>query len=549
MVHPEQISLADRRPPVEAWQAGGGFRRALASRWSSLGSLILFSSAVLGYLWFGKFLYHHQLILAGVYLAAVVIVVVNHVVHGDTPEKTGFRLDNLKAAAAWFGLLTLAGAVMVTGAGFIWGDVRLDRGSDIYVYVGWAFLQQYVLQNFLRLRSEDVLLRRGLLPSLLAALLFSAFHWPNIPLTVLTFLAGLLWCWFYTRTPNFICSWASHTILAVLLMLFFKHDVLGQFGVGRPGYRFDFYGAGVKVAAGYDSSGRPFIATLPGPDKGHIALVKIFTPTGHLLNQWEAFPNLDFSGEIAVGDLGFGPGDEIAVAPGPGRRNPGIVKLFTPEGQLLDSIQAPLPELGYGAWVSISCRRLYIAPGPAPLSPQMIVEYSPATGTTRTWEFPELGFANSIRAVSLCDSPDDFPTSLILWASPIAVNPSTVVFYNLDDKSLRPSQPIQTTFGANVALVRFEEGDPGFVVAPGPLMGYPPMVAVVDLNGRVRREFVAFNDRFACGSNIAAVNVDGQPGDELVLGEGIGPGRPPLVRIVDLDGRILNSFSAYTSAD
>jgi hypothetical protein len=308
------------------------------------------------------------------------------------------------------------------------------------------------------------------------------------------------------------------------------------------------------VAAGYDVHKSPIIATLPGADKGTKAHVRIFTPGGNRLAEWDVFEHLDFSGELAVGDLGFGPGDEVAVAPGPGPNNPPLVRIFDLRGNLLGQFEPDL-DWGYGAWISIHCGKLYVCPGPGPGRPQQVMELSPEGQLFRQWQFDDLGLVNGLRAVALCSdtkltenlSPvhDRQTGGLLMWASDISVNMSRIFVYDIAHRSLRSFETLTTDFGVNATLVKLAENRLGVAVAPGPLQGFPPMVQVFDLNGVKLRDFLAFEDPRSCGSNIAAVDIDGDGEDEVVLGEGIGPERPSLVRIYRLNGRLVKRWKAY----
>ena len=532
--------------------------------WAFL-SLTSFSLLVLGYLWWGKFQYRHDSYQLFAYVGALVIVAASHLYYRDTARRLGLRFDHFREAALWFGGGTLACGVIVAGAGWLWGTPRLDRWSDLYDYFLWAGIQQYVLQNFLRLRSESLFgLPSGptgttggsLKPALLAAALFSLYHLPNYPLVALAFLGGFFWCLLFVRTPSFFWAWLSHAVLATILLFFFKYSFFNQLEVGSPGYRFDFYGNGVKVAAGYDGQDSAIIATLPGPDKGTKALVRIFTGEGRKLAEWEAFEELDFSGELAVGDLGFGAGDEIAVAPGPGPQNSSLIRLFDLQGSLLEQFQPECLAQGYGAWISIGCERLYVCPGPGPNRPQEVFEFSPQGELLNRWRFPDLGLVNGVRAAALCRSEfgarslpaqgdPDRRRSLLLWATDISVNPSTMFLYDTVLDSYASFETLGTDFGVNATLVRLAENRLGVGVAPGPLQGYPPLIQVFDLEGEKVFDFFAFEDAGSYGSNITAVDIDGDGQDELVLGEGVGPQRPSLVRTYRLNGRLLRRWTAY----
>ena len=539
-------------------------RDVLRKRLFALFSLVLFSVLIFGYLWWGRFQYYHQHFIVVVYAGALLLVVANHRYQRDTLKKLGLRMDNFAMAAAWYGGATLLLGVLIGALGWLAGSWRLERWGHLVTYFVWAAAQQYLLQNFLRLRSENLLagpgaasssVRGSLGPALLAAALFALYHLPNYPLVALTFLAGLFWCLLFALVPNLLWAWMSQAVLATVFMLFFKYSLVNQLQVGLPDYRYQFYGGGVKVAAGYDAGNEAVIATLPGADKGTRALVRIFTAEGRRLAEWTAFEELEFSGEISVGDLGFGPGDEVAVAPGPGPGNPPLIRIFDLTGKLLQEFRADALDRGYGAWVSIHCKRLYLCPGPGPGRPQQVLEFDPDGQGLRQWRFPDLNLVNGLRAAALCsedvvtESPPAAGSAeggnLLMWASDISINPSTMFVYDTVEKALRSFKTLTTDHGVNATLVKLAENRLALGVAPGPLRGHPPLIQGFDLNGDRLWSFFAFKDPESYGSNIAAVDIDGDGEDELVLGEGIGPERPPRVRLYRLNGQLIADWNAY----
>ena len=514
-----------------------------ARRLVSLFSLLVFTILVFAYLWWGKFQYEHDLLLLGTYVGGIALVLGNHLYHRDGLRDMGFRLDNGRRAIRTFGLLTVVIALAIVLVGIWKSQARLDRWGDLYWYIGWAALQQHLLQNFLRLRSEDILGRGVRGAAVLAAALFALYHLPNLPLVAASFLGALVWCLLFMRTPSFAGAWLSQAILTGCLILFFKHGFLNQFQVGKPGHRYEYYGDGVNVAAGYDSARKPFIVALPGPDKGVSARVRVFDLWGKLKAEWTAMRGLDFSGQVAVGDLGWGPGDEIVVAAGPGPRNPPLIQIFSESGKLLKEIDKALPDRGYGAWVSVGCRRIYAAQGPGPESEGLVVELSPTGQVLNKLKF-ELGFENGVRA-TLADPHSADCSRLLVWGSPVSVNSARVYLCDTQARCPTSFMTFPTTFGLNLTPFRISPERPCIAVSPGPLKGYLPLYMILDLQGRKIGEKPAFNDRETYGSNIAAVDIEGDGVDEIVLGEGIGPGRPPTVRILRLNGQLLAKWEAF----
>jgi hypothetical protein len=228
------------------------------------------------------------------------------------------------------------------------------------------------------------------------------FHLPNLPLVAATLLGGALWCWSFRRVPNLLAVSLSHALLAALVLVFFKFSLFNQFQIGRPGQRYEAFGDGVLVASGYDAEGAGFIATLPGHDRGRASLVRLFRPEGDLLREWVAFEGHEFSGNLAVGDLGFQEGDEIVVAPGPAPGNPSLVRVFNTSGERLSEFE--VSSSSYGAGVAVGNHSIVVTPGPAPGVPAEVMEYSPEGKLIRSWSFGKLEFQNSIRALILEDA-------------------------------------------------------------------------------------------------------------------------------------------------
>ena len=103
------------------------------------------------------------------------------------------------------------------------------------------------------------------------------------------------------------------------------------------------------------------------------------------------------------------------------------------------------------------------------------------------------------------------------------------------------------TGGVQIAVGNFD-GHPDLVTGPGP--GGGPNVRVFDIaNGQATQlpgplgSFFAYDPTFAGGVNVAAGNVDGIPGDELIVGAGAGGG--PHVEVFRANGTVLSSFFAY----
>ena len=531
-----------------------GVSRVPHPAWFSLAALAGVTLALEIYLWWGKFQYFHNGYRKATIGFSIFVVLLSHWKLQDSFREMGVRIDNAARVIRVYGgaTLVLAAGIVILGT---WKGqlvpVTLLGGAS---YLGWATIQQHLLQNFFRPRLQELVGSFGGSPIaasrsavVLAATFFCLLHWPNSLLTLLTFGGGLLWCALFLKAPSLWGVTLSQTTLTILLMMFFKFGALDHFQVGAPGKRFEYYGEGVRVAAGHDDAAEPMIGTLPGPDRRHSSRLRLFDASGQLKREWVAFPEYDFSGELAIGDLDTMPGDEIAVAPGPGYQNPPLVRIFDNSGDLVREVEFSQLPPRYGAWVSIACRRLYVGAGPGPTSPQTLLEVSPEGVVLRHWTFTDLPFENGLRGTALC-SPDGEqaePQQLLLWGTDISTNPSTVFYFRTDTGETKALPNLNTTFGAQVALLERISSPPLLAISPGPLHGYRGIVRLQTLAGELVRHF-SFDespDRF--GNSLAALDVDGDGNDELVIGEGTGPGRGFQVQLRSTDSELIRAWPAY----
>ncbi|HSR54430.1 MAG TPA: CPBP family intramembrane glutamic endopeptidase [Acidobacteriota bacterium] len=507
----------------------------------SLLLLALFSALIYGYLWWGRFEYYDEWILGGVYVGCLCLLLVHLILGGrrhSLHRWLGLRLDNLSQALRLALPLTAAMAAAALVVAWASGRLQPEQERLPWVYIPWALLQQFVLQGFLLPRCKEVLGSRGA-AIVAAAALFGLYHLPNWPLMAASFLGGLAWCWIFTRRPNLWAVAISHALLGLLISFFFKFDGLQQFRVGKGGHPYDNFGAGVTLAAGYDASNQPFIAALPGPDIDHPCRVRLFRPDGELLREFEAFPSVGYSCNVAAGDLDSKPGDEIALAPGPGVRAPSQVRVFDLEGREMERFV--LPEGGYGAWVGIGRGRLTAAPGPGPEAPKRVYEYSLDEGLLRTWNLESTDFVNALRASPLPDPP-----RLLVWPTPVSVNHGFVYVFSSDSTQPLRWQAFNTDYGLSLAALRLQSGGWGVVTAPGALQGHPPHIRLYSWDGQLQGYFYAENrQEDGCGANLAAVDVDEDGFDEIIMADGHCPGAPATVRVFTQQGQLLHRFPAF----
>lgn len=98
------------------------------------------------------------------------------------------------------------------------------------------------------------------------------------------------------------------------------------------------------------------------------------------------------------------------------------------------------------------------------------------------------------------------------------------------------------TGGVRVAVCDiFGNGDTEVLTGPG--TGGGPHVRYFDLTGGLINEFYAFDKNFTGGIYVACGNLDGVPGDEIVVGS--GPGFEPRIRVFNGHGDLLADWNAY----
>jgi Type II CAAX prenyl endopeptidase Rce1-like len=82
-------------------------------------------------------------------------------------------------------------------------------------YAIWALVQEFILQSIFFIRLESVF--NGRRAVFWAASLYAVAHIPNLALTVLSFLGGLLFCEFFRRWRNLLPLGIIHAALGLII--------------------------------------------------------------------------------------------------------------------------------------------------------------------------------------------------------------------------------------------------------------------------------------------------------------------------------------------
>jgi len=133
------------------------------------------------------------------------------------------------AAALLLGGLLIATAVKLRTFHPLHGHLPL--WAHITGYTLWAFEQQFILQSYFLARLLRVVPRRST-AILLAAMLFSIAHLPNVVLTAVTLLWGAIACVLFLRYRNLYSIAMAHGILGLCLAVTVPNATIHHMMVG-----------------------------------------------------------------------------------------------------------------------------------------------------------------------------------------------------------------------------------------------------------------------------------------------------------------------------
>jgi membrane protease YdiL (CAAX protease family) len=204
-----------------------------ADRWFALAEVALIFSLFVGFLWGGR-----DLIPASSAVFIVSMLMLLFALHrhaGETPFVLGLRSDTFWAALRW--LLPVA---LVVGTGVVIYSMRAETArfpewpaalGVLLSFIGSGCLQQYVLLGFFGRRFERAFASPHL-AVVATASVFALLHLPNLFLTVVTFLAGVLCCAVYRQAPNLLASGIMHGMLSFVLSFGLPLEVNDAMRVG-----------------------------------------------------------------------------------------------------------------------------------------------------------------------------------------------------------------------------------------------------------------------------------------------------------------------------
>jgi membrane protease YdiL (CAAX protease family) len=164
--------------------------------------------------------------------APVVLVVSLALVKAARTGEWGFRRDALLPGLLKVAWTTTIGVAIVLAVGEALDTLHPRRavGRSLAFLTLWGGGQQFVLQTVVLREAREVMSRRAAVVA--AAAFFGAVHLPNPFLAPVTFAAGLLWCWIYSRHPNIIPLALSHALGTEAVLHAFDNDLTGHLRIG-----------------------------------------------------------------------------------------------------------------------------------------------------------------------------------------------------------------------------------------------------------------------------------------------------------------------------
>jgi hypothetical protein len=181
-----------------------------------------------------SFLSLHRWLVIIPAMLAVAFMILSHQAYQESLQTLGFRLDNFLTAFRQVLWPTVIALIVIFVVGwFLAGPpspARLLR-PRLLLLPFWALFQQYALQGFMNRRAQLVF-GKGPRSVILIAVIFSLLHLPNLVLSGLTLVGGLIWGTVYQREANLYALAASHTLASISLVMALPLSVINGLRVG-----------------------------------------------------------------------------------------------------------------------------------------------------------------------------------------------------------------------------------------------------------------------------------------------------------------------------
>jgi len=194
-------------------------------------------AAIDAFLWFGRKAFPSvDVAFTGTLLA---ILAYSHWRAGEGWREIGFRLDTFWPAMRLLLPVVFVGCVAIWSAAIVLRRFGLSSPgtapalSPVFLVFGIA--QQYVMLGFIFKRVQRVAGVR--LGPPLTAFIFALLHLPNLFLTAVTFVWGVVACLVYRRSPNIWANGLVHGLMSATIFYTLPHSVTHGLHVGM-GYAY-----------------------------------------------------------------------------------------------------------------------------------------------------------------------------------------------------------------------------------------------------------------------------------------------------------------------
>ena len=180
-----------------------------------------------------------KLIIAIPVTLAFGLMMFSHAVRNESLRDLGFRWDEFFRALKLLLIPTIIAALAFWLIGHRFGGtidfLRWHGTRPLVLQLGigfiWGLVQQYVLQGFINRRLMQAF-GKGWITIVIVALIFSCLHLPNLPVVMITLLAGLIWAAIYQRAPNLYALAVSHSIMTWFVVSTLPNQMLHHLRVG-----------------------------------------------------------------------------------------------------------------------------------------------------------------------------------------------------------------------------------------------------------------------------------------------------------------------------
>lgn len=225
---------------MKSLQAGGSGARIV----SGLEVVSVLSSILLTTWGIVPLLPRHRWVMAIPLILISLLVINSHLLYGESLAEIGLTLANFGLALRLLALptmITLTGLLLLASqTGTINRFEKLLAGLLLFPLSG--IVQQYLFQGFIYRRIRIALTPetalngevpdRRRLAVFLTAASFALIHAPNVTLTILTFIGGLIWSAIYERAPNIYALGISHGLMSLLVVSTIPDGWLHSLSVG-----------------------------------------------------------------------------------------------------------------------------------------------------------------------------------------------------------------------------------------------------------------------------------------------------------------------------